>query len=65
MKYKILRAGEMKDLERKVRVEIREGWVSSWRSFCLPWLRPRTLSSSNDKGGTKNERRKEANARRN
>ena len=27
MKYKILRAGEMKDLERKVRVEIREGWL--------------------------------------
>jgi hypothetical protein len=25
--YKILRAGEMKDLQRKVRVEIREGWV--------------------------------------
>ena len=27
MKYKILRAGEMKDLQRKVRVEIREGWA--------------------------------------
>ena len=27
MKYKFLRAGEMKDLERKVRVEIREGWI--------------------------------------
>ena len=27
MKYKVLRAGEMKDLERKVRVEIREGWT--------------------------------------